>query len=116
MSEKIEKEEIYLGVLPFYKGIDRFLDNLTINAGRDDYSLTVRFDVRDYSYDENFDDIIKVIEDKGSKAYNTFFDNKKYHVMFQHGWEREIKKMYVKNIKIDWKRLYILIDLDYAND
>lgn len=117
MSEKIEKEEVYLGVLPFYKRIDRFLDNLTINVGRDDYSLTFRFDVRDYSYDENFDDIIKVIEDKGSKAYNTFFDNKKYYVRFNYRWERiDVKKMYVKKIKIDWKRLYILIDLDYAND
>lgn len=124
MSEKIEKqiimtkkeEEIYSGVLSIYNRIDRFLDNITINAGRDDYSLTFRFDVRDYSYNENFDDIIKVIEDKGSKAYNTFFDNKKYHVTFNYGWEREIKKMYVEKIKIDWKRLYILIDLDYAND
>ena len=112
-----KEEEIYLGVLPFYEEIDRFLDNLTINACRDDYSLTFRFDVRDYSYDENFDDIIKVIEDKGSKAYNTFFDNKKYRVTFNYGWgERDIKKMYVEKIKIDWKRLYILIDLDYAND
>lgn len=111
------KEEVYIGVLSIYKEIDRFLDNITVNAAKDDYSLTFKFDVRDYSYDENFDEIIKVIEDKGSKAYNTFFDNKKYHVMFQYGWEdREIKKMYVEKIKIDWKRLYILIDLDYAND
>lgn len=111
-----KEEEVYLGVLPFYEGINHFLDNLEINAGRDDYSLTVRYDVRDDSYDENFDDIIKVIEDKGSKAYNTFFDNKKYYVTFNYGWERKIKKMYVEKIKIDWKRLYILIDLDYAND
>ena len=113
------KKEVYSGVAFFYNEIDRFLDNITINACRDDYSLTFRFDVRDYSYDENFDEIIKVIEDKGSKAYNTFFDNKKYHVMFDYGYEwekREIKKMYVKKIKIDWKRLYLLIDLDYAND
>lgn len=112
----MKKEEVYSGVAFFYNKIDKFLDNITINAGRDDYSLTFRFDVRDYSYNENFDDIIKVIEDKGSKAYNTFFDNKKYSVTFNYGWEREIKKMYVEKIKIDWKRLYILIDLDYAND
>ena len=110
------KKEVYSGVAFIYNEIDRFLDNIEINAYRDDYSLTCKFDIRDYSYDENFDDIIKVIEDKGSKAYNTFFDNKKYHVMFSHGWERNVKKMYVKKIKIDWKRLYILIDLDYAND
>ena len=95
-----KEEEVYLGVLPFYKGIDRFLDNLTINAGRDNYSLTFRFDVRDYSYDENFDDIIKVIEDKGSKAYNTFFDNKKYYVTFNYGWERKIKKCMSKRLKL----------------
>ena len=111
------KKEVYSGVAFFYDQIDKFLNDITINAGGDVCSLTFKFDVRDYSYDEYFDDIIKVIEDKGSKAYNTFFDNKKYYVMFNYGWEeREIKKMYVKNIKIDWKRLYILITLDYAND
>ena len=110
------KKEVYSGIAFFYDKIDKFLDDITINADRDDYSLTVRYDVRDDSYDENFDDIIKVIEDKGSKAYNTFFDNKKYYVTFNYGWERKIKKMYVEKIKIDWKRLYILIDLDYAND
>ena len=112
------KKEVCSGVAFFYNQIDKFLNDITINADRDDYSLTFKFDVRDYSYNENFDDIIKVIEDKGSKAYNTFFDNKKYSVIFNYGWEgeKEIKKMYVKNIKIDWKRLYILIDLDYAND
>lgn len=111
------KKEIYSGVLSIYKKIDHFLDNIEINASRDDYSLTFKFDVRDYSYDEDFDDIIKLIEDKGSKAYNTFFDDKKYHVMFYRGLdERETKKLYVENIRIDWKRLYILIDLDYAND
>ena len=87
-----------------------------MNVGSDVCSLTFKFDVRDYSYNENFDDIIKVIEDKGSNAYNTFFDNKKYNVIFNYGWEKEIKKMYVKNIKIDWKHLYILILFDYAND
>ena len=110
------KKEVYSGVAFFYDKIDRFLDDITINASRDNYSLTFRFDVRDYSYNENFDDIIKVIEDKGSKAYNTFFDNKKYNVIFNYGWEREIKKMYVEKIEIDWKRLYILITLDYVND
>lgn len=110
------KKEIYCGVLSIYEDIDRFLDNITVNAARDDYSLTFRFDVRDYSYDENFDDIIKVIEDEGSKGYNTIFDNKKYHVMFQYIECRDTKKMYVENIRIDWKRLYVLIDLDFAND
>lgn len=92
------KKEIYSGVLSIYKQIDHFLDNIEINAGRD--SLTLRFDVRDYSYDENFDEIIKVIEDKGSKAYNTFFDNKKYHVIFRHGWETETKKCMSKILEL----------------
>ena len=110
------KKEVCSDVAFFYDKIDKFLNDITINAGGDVCSLTFRFDVRDYSYNENFDDIIKVIEDKGSKAYNTFFDNKKYSVIFNYGWEKEIKKMYVKKIEIDWKRLYILIHLDYAND
>ena len=110
------KKEVCSGVAFFYNQIDKFLDDITINVGGDVCSLTFKFDVRDYSYNENFDDIIKVIEDKDSKAYNTFFDNKKYNVIFNYGWEKEIKKMYVKKIKIDWKRLYILITLDYAND
>ena len=110
------KKEVCSGVGFFYNQIDKFLNDITINVGSDVCSLTFKFDVRDYSYDEYFDDIIKAIEDKGSKSYNTFFDNKKYNVIFNFGWEKEIKKMYVKNIKIDWKRLYILITLDYAND
>lgn len=110
------KEEIYCGVLSIYKEIDRFLGDITVNAYRDDYSLTFKFDVRDYSYDENFDDIIKVIEDEGINGYNTIFDNKKYNVTFRDCEGRDIKRMYVENIRIDWKRLYILIDLDYAND
>ena len=110
------KKEVYSTVEFFYKQIDKFLNDFTINVYGDVCSLTFKFDVRDYSYDEYFDDIIKVIEDKGSKSYNTFFDNKKYYVTFNFGLEREIEKMYVENIKIDWKRLYILITLDYAND
>ena len=110
------KKEVCSGVAFFYNQIDKFLNDITINAGRDDYSLTFKFDVRDYSYNENFDDIIKALEYKGSKAYNSFFDNKKYTVIFNYGSEKEIKKMYVEKIKIDWKRLYILIDLDYANN
>ena len=111
------KKEVCSGVTFFYNQIDKFLNDITINAGGDVCSLTFKFDVRDYSYNENFDEIIKVIEYKGSKSYNTFFDNKKYNVIFNYGLgEKEIKKMYVKNIKFDWKRLYILIQLDYAND
>ena len=110
------KKEVCSGIAFFYDKIDRFLNDITMNVGSDVCSLTFKFDVRDYSYNENFDDIIKVIEDKGSNSYNTFFDNKKYSVIFNYGWEKEIKKMYVKKIKIDWKRLYILITLDYAND
>lgn len=111
-----KEEEVYCGVAIFYKRIDHFLDDIEIKSGRDGCNLTLKFDVRDYSYDENFDDILKVIEDKGSETYNKCFDNKEYYVTFNYGWESEIKEMYVKKIKIDWKRLYILIDLDYAND